>query len=167
MKDRTTWVPSLLSGKLVPKKTSVWDLDDEERERNDGRQATLMETTPYTRPKNYEVNKITSTENVAGNNKPGNIAINDNTRTFQPPITSGSVLPYPFNRIMQNAEKRILPKNPIEQTQSYSNKLDLPITVPNAPRDSISDPNFLHIIEPYLIPNPAELSADTLRSISR
>ncbi|WP_455496639.1 hypothetical protein [Coprobacter sp.] len=30
MKDRITWVPSLLTGKLVPKKTSVWNLDDED-----------------------------------------------------------------------------------------------------------------------------------------
>ena len=28
MKDRITWVPSLLTGELIPKKTSVWDLDD-------------------------------------------------------------------------------------------------------------------------------------------
>ena len=32
MKDRITWVPSLLTGELIPKKTSVWDLDDEEKE---------------------------------------------------------------------------------------------------------------------------------------
>lgn len=57
MKDRITWVPSLLTGELIPKKTSVWDLDDEENEeRNDRRQASLMETTPYSRPKNYETN---------------------------------------------------------------------------------------------------------------
>ena len=75
MKDRITWVPSLLTGELIPKKTSVWDLDDEENEeRNDRRQASLMETTPYSRPKNYETN----------------------IRIFQPPITPGSVLPYPI-----------------------------------------------------------------------
>ena len=68
MKDRITWVPSLLTGELIPKKTSVWDLDDEENEeRNDRRQASLMETTPYFRPKNYETN----------------------IRIFQPPITPG------------------------------------------------------------------------------
>ena len=146
MKDRITWVPSLLTGELIPKKTSVWDLDDEENEeRNDRRQASLMETTPYSRPKNYETN----------------------IRIFQPPITPGSVLPYPFNRIMQNVEKRIPQKNPTKQTQTQSGKFNLPITAPNAPRDSISDPDFLRIIEPYLTPNPTGLSADTLRSISR
>ena len=146
MKDRITWVPSLLTGELIPKKTSVWDLDDEENEeRNDRRQASLMETTPYSRPKNYETN----------------------IRIFQPPITPGSVLPYPFNRIMQNVEKRIPQKNPTKQTQTQSGKFNLPITAPNAPRDSISDPDFLRIIEPYLTSNPTGLSADTLRSISR
>ncbi len=146
MKDRITWVPSLLTGELIPKKTSVWDLDDEENEeRNDRRQASLMETTPYSRPKNYETN----------------------IRIFQPPITPGSVLPYPFNRIMQNVEKRIPQKNPTKQTQTQSGKFNLPITAPNAPRDSISAPDFLRIIEPYLTSNPTGLSADTLRSISR
>ena len=146
MKDRITWVPSLLTGELIPKKTSVWDLDDEENEeRNDRRQASLMETTPYSRPKNYEAN----------------------TRIFQPPITPGSDLPYPFNRIMQNVEKRIPQKNPTKQTQTQYGKFNLPITAPNAPRDSISDPDFLRIIEPYLTSNPTGLSADTLRSISR
>ena len=146
MKDRITWVPSLLTGELIPKKTSVWDLDDKENEeRNDRRQASLMETTPYSRPKNYEAN----------------------IRIFQPPITPGSVLPYPFNRIMQNMEKRIPQKNPTKQTQTQYGKFNLPITAPNAPRDSISDPDFLRIIEPYLTPNPTGLSADTLRSISR
>ena len=101
MKDRITWVPSLLTGELIPKKTSVWDLDDEENEeRNDRRQASLMETTPYSRPKNYETN----------------------IRIFQPPITPGSVLPYPFNRIMQNVEKRIPQKNPTKQTQLADNR---------------------------------------------
>ena len=103
MKDRITWVPSLLTGELIPKKTSVWDLDDEENEeRNDRRQASLMETTPYSRPKNYEAN----------------------IRIFQPPITPGSVLPYPFNRIMQNVEKRIPQKNPTKQTQTQYGKFN-------------------------------------------
>lgn len=114
MSNRIKWVPSLLTGELVPKKRSVWDMvDDEENEEqqtNYGRLPSLMESTPYTRPKNYEVTDFSAVMpdggGKVGYKKPEQAPAAGNgwvSRRFE----RMGALPGSFDRIMEDRQNKV------------------------------------------------------------
>lgn len=174
MKSRIEWVPSLLTGELVPKRRSVWDTDEEEESKdartNQYRQLTLMESTPYTRPENYRENRIVSVESAGDSkteDKKARQAPASGNIWSSGPITEPPSFIAPFSKMIENNSKGIYQPQHVKPVQPPSDKFVLPVTDPNAPRDSISDSRFLDIIKPYLDPNQIGLSADSLRTISR